>query len=155
MQVIDIEASGLDPDLSYPIEIGVYDTKNPDASISFLIKPDPAWEYWDSNAESIHNISRKLLEKDGINLREACDRLNQSIAQIVISDAPDFDFMWLQRLFDKAAKPMRFKVSGFYSFLTPEQQNQLNRHLDIQERPHRALADARMIGQALRPFLDE
>ncbi|EXJ13017.1 MULTISPECIES: 3'-5' exonuclease [Nitrincola] len=155
MQVIDIEASGLDPDLSYPIEIGVYDTQHPETSISFLIKPDASWEYWDSNAESIHNISRNLLDKEGISLEDACDRLNLGIDQVVISDAPDFDYMWLQRLFDKASKPMRFKVSGFYSFLTPEQQSQLNRHLDIQERPHRALADARMIGQALRPFLNE
>ncbi|WP_160142007.1 3'-5' exonuclease [Nitrincola tapanii] len=153
MMIIDIEASGLHPDLSYPIEIGVCRLEDPEQSLSFLIKPDASWQYWDDIAEEIHGIRRDELEEKGVDLQSACRQLNEFIKTQVISDAPDFDFMWLRRLFMTAGLPMRFKVTGFHQFLSNEDQERVHHLIDIQGRPHRALADARMIAQTLKKFV--
>lgn len=160
MLIIDIEASGLDPDHSYPIEIGIFNTENPATSFSFLIQPDPAWNYWDECAEEIHGIAPETLIEDGVSLETACHRLNSYIVHhnsigkpVVISDAPDFDFMWLRCLFIKAKVRMLFKVSGIDSVLEPGRQAHLFAELERQEMPHRALADARIIGEILQGYV--
>ncbi|WP_052063375.1 exonuclease domain-containing protein [Nitrincola sp. A-D6] len=148
MLIIDIEASGLDPDHSYPIEIGVYNTEEPDTSLSFLIRPHADWSHWDEVAEEIHGIERAELFRDGIEPELACDQLNLYINQhagnsnCVISDAPDFDFMWLRRLFRTTQQRMQFKLAGIDSVLNPSRQALIFSELEKQQMPHRALADA-------------
>ncbi|KDE39104.1 hypothetical protein ADINL_2233 [Nitrincola lacisaponensis] len=159
MLIIDIEASGLHPDHSYPIEVGIYNAAKPDSSFSFLIQPHADWSYWDECAEEIHGISRTDLETDGITIETACDRLNHYIRlhspeqPSVISDAPDFDFMWLRCLFNAAGQRMQFKVAGIDSVLEASRQATLFGELERQEMPHRALADARIIGEILQGYL--
>lgn len=159
MLIIDIEASGLDPVHSYPIEIGIYNTEKPEKSLSFLIKPHHTWDYWDEIAEEIHGISQQELIDNGIPADIACDRIQEYIQThaaekpLVISDAPDFDFMWLRCLFFSANKRMLFKVSGVDSVLEPNRQKTLFAELERQEMPHRALADARIIGEILLGYL--
>ena len=159
MLIIDIEASGLDPDHSYPIEIGIYNTNQPDSSFSFLIKPHDSWIYWDEFAEEIHGISIAELIDYGISPANACDRLNFYVNKMssdkpcVISDAPDFDYMWLKCLFLSADIRMQFKVAGIDSILEPNRQANLYAELERQDMPHRALADARIIGDILRGYL--
>lgn len=161
MLIIDIEASGLDPDMSYPIEIGLYNLDQPETSISFLIKPHSKWVYWDERAAEIHGISRELLKEEGISIETACHRLNKYINEtsaqkaLVISDAPDFDFMWLRCLFISAAVRMHFKVIGIDSVLEPTRQSMLFADLERQEMPHRALADARIIGEILSGYVKQ
>ncbi|WP_417581399.1 exonuclease domain-containing protein [Nitrincola sp.] len=158
MLIIDIEASGLDPDHSYPIEIGVYNTDKPDTSLSFLIRPHPDWSHWDDVAEEIHGIERAELFRDGIAPDLACDQLNHFISQHadgsnrLISDAPDFDFMWLRRLFRTAQRPMLFKLAGIDSVLSLNRQTLIFAELEKQQMPHRALADARIIGEILMGY---
>ena len=158
MLIIDIEASGLDPDQSYPIEIGVYNTDDPATSLSFLIKPYHTWQYWDEVAAEIHGISVPELMQEGIAPDTACHRLNEFINQAspenpyVISDAPDFDFMWLRCLYTCANIRMKFKVSSIDSILEPTRKANLFAELERQEMPHRALADARIIGDILRGY---
>lgn len=146
MLIVDIEASGLHPDHSYPIEIAVVDSRNPTHHISFMIQPAPHWDYWDPIAEEIHGISRDTLLHEGVTPAEACEALNQFAAeQILISDAPDFDFMWLRQLFSAAQCRMRFRVGGFHQLLDEQEQEWLHHQVDAQLRPHRALADAQLI----------
>ncbi|QEW06115.1 3'-5' exonuclease [Nitrincola iocasae] len=155
MLIIDIEASGLDPDHSYPIEVGVYNTEKPSNSLSFLVRPHPDWSHWDDVAEEIHGIERAELFRDGIAPDIACDQLNHYISQHadsfnrVISDAPDFDFMWLRRLFRTAQRRMQFKLAGIDAVLHPSRQAMLFAELEKQQMPHRALADAKIIGDIL------
>ncbi|WP_151669336.1 exonuclease domain-containing protein [Nitrincola schmidtii] len=159
MLIIDIEASGLDPDHSYPIEIGIYNTVKPETSISFLIKPHEHWDYWDECAEEIHGITHAELQDYGIAPEIACNRLNHYVCKMspekpyVISDAPDFDFMWLKCLFLSTDIRMQFKVTGIDSILEPTRQANLFAELERQEMPHRALADARIIGEILRGYI--
>ena len=159
MLIIDIEASGLDPDHSYPIEIGIYNTTQPKTSLSFLIKPHDDWNYWDDIAEEIHGISINELLEYGISVYDACNRLNQYVTEMsphkpcVISDAPDFDFMWLRCLFLSTNIRMQFKVDGIDSILEPSRQATLFAELERQDMPHRALADARIIGDILRGYI--
>lgn len=159
MLIIDIEASGLDPDHSYPIEIGVYNTAQPATSLSFLIKPHDSWRYWDECAEEIHGISLEELTEYGIAPENACRQLNQYVNEMssakpyVISDAPDFDYMWLKCLFQCTDIRMQFKVAGIDSILEPSRQATLFAELERQEMPHRALADARIIGDILRGYI--
>lgn len=73
---LDIEASGLDQADSYPIEIAWSDTLgNHDV---FLIRPSSCWVHWDERAEAVHGIARETLLGNGIPLREAAERLNES-----------------------------------------------------------------------------
>lgn len=159
MLIIDIEASGLDPDHSYPIEIGVYNTDQPSTSLSFLIKPDDSWHYWDEFAAEMHGISLDELSEYGISPESACHQLNQYVMEMssekpyVISDAPDFDYMWLKCLFLTTDMRMQFKVKGIDSILEPSRQATLFAELERQEMPHRALADARIIGDILRGYI--
>lgn len=161
MLIIDIEASGLDPVHSYPIEIGIYNTEKPDKSLSFLIQPHESWSYWDEIAEEIHGIHPDELQLHGITPQEACIRLNQFVLDasddkpFVISDAPDFDFMWLRCLFLCTDMRMQFKVCGIDSMLEPNRQATLFAELERQEMPHRALADARIIGEILIGYLSK
>lgn len=158
MLIIDIEASGLDPDHSYPIEIGIYNTEKPDTSLSFLIRPHPDWTHWDEVAEQIHGIERAELFRDGIAPDLACYQLNDYINQhagssnSVISDAPDFDYMWLRCLFRATQLRMLFKLAGIDSIFHPSRQALIFAELEKQQMPHRALADARIIGEILMGY---
>ncbi len=159
MLIIDIEASGLHPDYSYPIEIGIYNMNKPETSFAFLVKPHKNWVYWDEFAEEIHGISLHELQEHGVSIEKACQHLNQYTNEMsedkpfVISDAPDFDFMWLKCLFLSADIRMQFKLKGIDSVLEPSRQATLLAELERQEMPHRALADARIIGDILRGYL--
>jgi hypothetical protein len=96
---LDFEASSLSPD-SYPIEVA---WSNEDSSIeSHLISPASveSWTDWDFVAESIHGIRRQQLLADGKHPLLICNRMNEQLAgKTVYTDAPQFDGMWLSRLF--------------------------------------------------------
>jgi len=151
MQVVDIEASGLDPQ-SYPIEVGVYDIDKPEESFSFLIAPDPTWTHWDYNAQDIHGLSRDYIEQDGISIHEACSILNERLGDVVLSDAVPFEVMWLSRLFGTAGVEPKFAVSSILTQVHPSYYQELFGELDSGHRPHRALADARMIGEVVAKY---
>lgn len=151
MQIIDLEASGLHPD-SYPIEIGVYDIEDPDNSFSFLIKPDPSWTHWDYNAQDIHGLSRDYIEQDGISIWEACRILNERLGDCVLSDAVDFENMWLSQLFETANREPEFVVESVYSYVNVMDLGDFEAAMFSGARPHRALDDARIIGEVVKQY---
>lgn len=141
---LDIEASGLDQPNSYPIEIAWSDTLgNQDA---FLIQPASCWVHWDERAEAVHGISREILLGNGIPVREAAERLNESLGvETIYCDAIDFDGFWMSRLFAAAGQEMTFflaSVFDLYAELTSDQLTTLLAHLRENPSTHRALADA-------------
>lgn len=96
---MDFEASGLSKD-SYPIEVA---WSNTDGSIEcYLIRPEPAWTYWDELAEhEVHGISRQELMEKGLPVEWVVDRMRSKLKdQTIYVDGGDFDAVWCEKLFD-------------------------------------------------------
>jgi hypothetical protein len=143
---IDLEASGLGA-RSWPVEIGWAFADG--TADSFLVRPDPSWtdDAWDRRAESLHGISREILEREGIDARDACLRLNAALGGVkVFSDAPDWDGFWLFRLFSASGVRQAFQIQDFGRLVRPlagvREEALLARAARIAPRRHRAKADA-------------
>lgn len=96
---LDFEASSLSSN-SYPIEVA---WSLADASIeSYLISPAgiETWTDWSTLSEKVHGIPRDELLAQGKSPEWICNRMNQQlIGQIVYTDNPDYDGMWLAQMF--------------------------------------------------------
>lgn len=113
MAVIDLEASGLHRG-SFPIEVGwcFGDLR----SGSFLIRPHSSWHMddWRAESEAVHGIPQEKLHKEGIEAHEAARFLNDTLGgYILLTDAPAYDGMWLQRLFDAAGVDPTFMLRDY------------------------------------------
>ncbi|WP_049631906.1 hypothetical protein [Cellvibrio sp. pealriver] len=148
--IIDIEASGFGS-RSYPIEIGVVKT-NGDRYCA-LIEPPPEWDHWSESAQSIHGISRGLLESRGRKPHDICIELNQFLGEITAySDAWTHDSPWLNRLFFAGRiqpsfhlSPIEMIASEAQLLLWDQTKKRLEKRLDIKR--HRASGDAYLIQQ--------
>lgn len=114
---IDLEASGLGA-ASWPIEVGwCFPGSEPEA---FLIAPAENWldEAWDEQAEALHGVSQKTLQKKGEPINDVCRHLNKALAGAdVFSDAPDWDAFWLYRLFSASDEKQGFPLKDFGELL--------------------------------------
>jgi len=146
--VIDVEASGFGPG-SYPIEVGVAMS---DGKVRcMIIRPQPEWQHWDEQAESLHGISREILLEFGSPVREVAEQLNQWLeGEMVYSDAWGNDSSWLALLFDAAGIRQAFKLDSLFTLLSKKQiktwhetKDKLSSENDSQR--HRASHDARII----------
>lgn len=143
---IDFEASGLGAK-TWPIEVGW--AFEDGAGDSFLISPAPEWsmDEWDPRAERLHGISPKMLSDLGVNASLACDRLTKALGGCeVYSDAPDWDWFWLMRLFDVASRKSPIRLKDFTSLMPAmdaDQKAALIARADKEApRRHRAAEDA-------------
>lgn len=152
MYIIDVEASGLAEE-SYPIQIGWQHRGDLGRFGEFLISPHPDWVYWDDYAEKkIHHISRQSL-LTGMDVVDACKLLNEKFGHYpVFSDAHEADGFWLSRLFDAAHIEPMFQVRSVFSLVPVEKHYDFEKRLRKQPRPHQALADARIISDAVNFF---
>lgn len=147
---MDIEASGFGND-SYPIEVGVVTDEN--VSFCRLIRPAPDWTHWDKQAQSVHGISRELLQLYGHPLKVVARGLNQLLKdKTVYTDGWVVDKPWINRLFTEAGVTMQFGVSPIELLLTEAQamiwhetKDAISQQAHIKR--HRASADARIIQQ--------
>jgi hypothetical protein len=148
--IIDIEASGFGAH-SYPIEIGV--VKADGSRYCSLIAPQVDWEHWSAQAESIHKISRQMIQEKGKPARQVCEELNRFLgSQSAYSDAWVHDSPWLTRLFWAGRSNPEFHMSPIEIITTEEQlliwdetKQLLTNQLKIHR--HRASADAFLIQQ--------
>lgn len=150
--IIDIEASGLHFD-SYPIEVAV---RLRGECRSWLIKPEPGWQYWCSTAESMHGISREELLQDGLPAIEVVNQLNAFLTEsdvVLYSDAHRWDSDWIDTLYYavKAEKP--FYVDSIYDVMGNDKTDQFNQYFaqiakSGKYRHHRAADDVQMIYEA-------
>lgn len=142
LETIDCEASGLGPE-SYPIEIGF--AMSDGTTQSYLIKPEPSWEYWDQYAEDhIHKISREQLAKEGIDALTVANILNSQL-DVVYSDALSHDRHWIDRLYDTVGTERVFEVRSIYEKLNVHESAiwlKERRKLFAQKGQHRAGLDA-------------
>lgn len=149
--VIDVEASGFGAG-SYPIEIGF---ALPDgAGHCTLIRPLPEWNHWDAHAQSVHGITRELLQSRGRDARDVALWLNDHLAGCVVySDGWAQDNAWVGRLFDDVGVLMRFRIETIRYLLCERQlahwqQARRQAVAAVGEQRHRASTDARIVQQA-------
>lgn len=146
--IIDIEASGLGRG-TYPIEVGFITSEGQTGCT--LVKPEVHWTHWSSEAESLHGITRTLIEEKGKSIEVVAAWLNESLAgQTVYSDGWVNDMCWLGQMFDEAGMPQTFRVESLLSLLSIEERELWTPVHDqiIQEtglKRHRASSDAKMI----------
>ena len=100
---LDFEASSLSKQ-SYPVEIAwVFEDGR---SRSFLLKPDPNWTDWSSEAERIHGISRDVLENEGVRISVIVDEMVTTLSgHDLCASAPSWDGKWLSALLRAAGQP--------------------------------------------------
>lgn len=153
---IDLEASGLGAE-SYPIEVAWKNDTTGERD-SFLINPESAegWHYWDEYAEEMHGLDREELCHKGLDIKEACERLNLKLAgKTLVSDAYQFDLFWLKRLFSATGLQPSFRLAGLERFLSKEQLIQFGFLAKAQFRRHRAMNDVEDILTCMRAVMVE
>lgn len=148
--IIDIEASGFGSQ-GYPIEVGfIMEDKQ---TWCALIQPEKNWEFWDKQAESIHHISRDILEQHGKPAELIVAQLNNLLAnKIVYSDGWAHDYVWLHQLYESVNQKPSFKLQDLRYILDEAQM--LHWHEtkqgvieEMHAVRHRASSDARVIQQ--------
>ncbi|PAV25043.1 hypothetical protein C8D92_10386 [Tamilnaduibacter salinus] len=116
---IDFEASSLDLIASYPIEVGL---SLPDGVLhSWLIRPHVLWQDWSTSAEAIHGIPRDELQREGHDVLDVAQALNERLNGVVYCDAWTFDSFWLHRLYRAANVTPAFTLESVSAILEPEQ----------------------------------
>ncbi len=148
--IIDIEASGFG-NQGYPIEIGfIMEDKQ---TWCALIQPEADWEFWDEQAESIHHISRDILEQHGKPAELIVAQLNHLLAnKVVYSDGWAHDYVWLHQLYESVNQSPSFKLQDLRYILDEAQMRHWHEtKQDVIEEMHavrhRASSDARVIQQ--------
>ncbi|TBO32632.1 hypothetical protein EYS42_05475 [Aquabacterium lacunae] len=151
--ILDIEASGFGLG-SYPIEIGIV---MPDArSWCSLVRPEPAWQHWDPNAATVHNISREQLLQHGRSPAEIVAVLNDWLrGMVVYSDAWAHDYTWLNKLYDAADRSPSFRLENLRALLSDAEAalwHEAKQRVAVQAclPRHRASSDARLLQLTLQ-----
>jgi len=153
---LDIEASGLGPD-SWPIEVGLaWIVDQAVQTWSSLIRPEPDWDpdAWSDQSAIIHNIPREDLDAAPKAIDVAHEVMERIAARHVISDAPGFDRMWMQRIFEAIdiVPPAFMHIDKVVASACNGDRNTVRRvlaQLDEEPRPHRAGADAARLAAAI------
>ncbi len=148
--IVDIEASGFGEE-SYPIEIGI--AKDSGERYCALIKPDQGWVYWSGPAETIHGITREMIELRGRPTHQICEELNDFLGETnVFTDALAHDQAWLYKLFSSAKLQPSFHLRAIEFIMSEEQfkiWDDMKSHVaqQLQIVRHRASSDAFLIQQ--------
>ncbi|WP_279479066.1 transcriptional regulator [Aureimonas sp. SK2] len=100
---LDFEASSLNRK-SFPVEVAwVFETGEGE---SHLIRPQPDWTDWETEAEGIHGITRERLAREGM----AADVLARRMLEMLgphdlFASAPSWDGKWLSVLLRGGGQP--------------------------------------------------
>jgi len=146
---LDFEASSLD---GHPIEVAI---STVDGEIrSWLIRPAPGWTDWSPKAEALHGISREMLARDGLPVRDVARHLNVALAdRVAYSDSPDFDGWWCKQLFDAAGEEPLFSIGHAGSVIpdVPRRNARIEREARRRAGPaHRAARDVAFLVELYR-----
>lgn len=111
---IDFKASSLSSD-SWPIEIGLAWIEGRDVAFeSKLIQPNPDWSLddWSEESAAVHNIPFNELST-AEPAADVAHWLKETVGDdVLVSDAPEFDQRWLDRLIATIGEPAR-QIDGF------------------------------------------
>ena len=150
---LDFEASSLE---GYPIEVAI---STADGRVrSWLIRRTWRWTDWSTKVEALHGISREMLARDGVPVRDVAQQLNEALADgVVYSDSPEYDGWWCRQLFEAAGEEMRFRM-GHVGLLIPDVPG-CNAAIESEARqragpPHRAARDVAYLVELYRLATD-
>lgn len=104
--ILDFEASSLSQE-SWPIEVGLSWIANSRVQTwSSLIRPDPAWDVgdWSQQSAEVHGIPLSDLENAPSAAEVVEAFLNALEGRKLVSDAPEFEARWLDRLLRAARR---------------------------------------------------
>lgn len=158
---IDFEASSLSKN-SWPIEVGIAWFDSGDIIVeSKLIRPVPAWsmEDWHPESEEIHGIPRTTLDEAEAAADVAMWLRNKLQGQLVVSDAPEFDQRWCNRLMETIGGAPEIKIDDFdrvvwWAFseldgrIAPGRMHDVYGRLTAEKTIHRAGDDAAKLARA-------
>ncbi|WP_392337124.1 exonuclease domain-containing protein [Loktanella salsilacus] len=155
---VDFEASSLDAE-SWPIEVGLaWIAEGRVHSWSSLIRPQNDWKWsaWSEESAKIHGITRSELDTAppaGDIAREYIQRVDH-IGKKAVSDAPEWDHAWAQKLLE-AANGYGRQLLNFDHLVRSacrgnvEAINHTFAHLEATPIPHRAEPDAERMATAV------
>lgn len=107
---IDLEASSLLSNLSFPTELG-WVAADFGAGYVSLIRPEADWDDWDPESEAITDLSRQAIIHLGEPVSQVATALNDMLAGAdVLTDNPAADGRWLRKLFFTADIAPSFPV---------------------------------------------
>jgi len=94
--ILDFEASSLS-DTSYPISAGLVVSGH---VYYWIIKPESDWIDWSLQSQAIHGLKRSFIEEHGVPANQVYAEITEKLHgyQVIYSDAPMWDGLWLQRL---------------------------------------------------------
>ena len=94
--ILDFEASSLS-DTSYPISAGLVVAGQ---VYYWIIKPQADWIDWSLESQAIHGLKRSFLEEHGVPVQQVYAEITEKLNgyQVIYSDAPAWEGLWLQRL---------------------------------------------------------
>lgn len=146
---IDFEASSLTPE-SWPIEIGLswIDGQGSVHSWSSLIRPHPTWPQadWSLASAAVHGISLAELEAAPTAVEVARAALVIKAGRHLVSDAPEFEIRWIDRLFGLVGLQGKIACHDYDAvtahLLTDRQIDDAYERLHRLKSPHRAGPDS-------------
>ncbi|TYC89921.1 hypothetical protein [Novosphingobium sp. BW1] len=160
--LIDFEASCL-PEYgqSFPIEVAI--ARVDGRSRAWLIKPSPLWTYWDwsDEAESLHGISRELLETQGLPPEQVYAEMVAFTEDCDLYADADLDEYWFEVLCHAIGKPLPFPIRYLGEFIGRRgyTREQVVRALDAARaklpKEHLAREDAKRLAMMVKLLLDE
>lgn len=154
---LDFEASSLSAD-SWPIEVGLSWLAGGEVvSWSSLIRPADEWPLsaWSPASEQVHGIPFETLLDAPTPQTVTSELRAQMAGRLLVSDAPDFDGRWLERLMNAANTHAVSPILDFdqlnFSLFHGAALDSLYERFERSAVPHRAGPDsARMVRAWLR-----
>lgn len=154
--VLDFEACGLS-DTSWPIEVGVSMMRSGRVETwSSLIRPEDDWdqsEWLEASAET-HGIPMADLDYAPPAAVVAKQLLAKVSGRIVLSNAPGYERLWLNRLLDVVGRRDAIRIQDYHAVTTsvlsddPHGLSRVLEWLACSEIPHRAGPDAERLVRA-------
>lgn len=94
--ILDFEASSLS-DTSYPISAGLVVAGQ---VYYWVIKPQSDWIDWSLQSQAIHGLKRSFIEEHGVPVHQVYAEIAEKLSgyEVIYSDAPAWEGLWLQRL---------------------------------------------------------
>lgn len=151
---IDFEASGLGRD-SWPIEIGIsWIADNSVCVEASLIRPEADWPIssWSAESAVVHGIALAALAAAPLAETVAARFTGLMSGALVLSDAPEYDQRWLDRLLSTLPTPPGITLRDFdaaaHGVFTGPALDALYERLNLTRAPHRAGPDAARLARA-------
>ncbi|MGJ8597165.1 3'-5' exonuclease [Sulfitobacter sp.] len=157
---LDFEASSLDAG-SWPIEVGLswIDEALEIRTFDTLIRPSQKWpeHAWSPASAAVHGIPRRDLDT-ALDVTTVVQTLLHALdGRIALSDAPEFDQAWLDKLFAASDFTEAFRLRDFdgvtMAAFPSRTLDTVYEYLHRKRAPHRAGPDSRRLAGAWRAGL--